>query len=882
MAAEAAISSAVALLGDLLIQKVKSVRGVEGKVQSLKEELEWMQSFLKHANKKQAEDEGVRNWIKKIKEVAQDAAQDAEDAIEMFLVNAENDKNRGLLKRCTSFAKRMYHLDRIGAEIESIRARLDAIDKSRERYGIKILEEAAEGDSTRRSQVELRRQLAHWEKDEHLVGMEDDVKKLLRESVLDEERRGISIAVIEGMGGIGKSTLAREIYNHPNVVAGRFECRAWVVVSSEFTPQETIKQLIFQLPRSKQDNEELLNEIQKLEESMKDKLYLQRKLQEMLHEQLQGKNYLIVLDDVWEKEHWEYLRSAFPNEQDKTSRLILTSRNKIITKYDHCLHKMKLLDSNKSWELFLKKAFTGSTNGTCPQELEIIGRHILEKCDGLPLAISVVGGLLVETQTKSRWQEVLNQINSYLDTPENNVPKILELSYQNLSPQLKSCFLCLAFFKEDSTIPSKRLVNIWIAQGLIQQDGNGTTDEIARGYLNELINRSMVQIDDFINDDRVKHCRLHDLLRDLCLSKAEEEMGLKIVKGEEEEGVSSESSYKPRHHVVYGKNLETFSFNRKKHIRSIFLLNVRGEDVYASRYWKSFQLLKILDLDGSSFQRLPDSFRFLLGLKYFRIRRDPSAIGYFVLQLPSWFDRLKKLEVLDVEKGLVLFPDVALKMERLRHFHIHSVYGRTMMIENWKSIESLKLIRLEDWLECSSRLMASCHLRDLGICITGMEGSDEFSRARASLEKMTNLVELHLEITMSFSMEEIIPNLESLTILKLDGGMLKCPAASVFPPNLSHLTLCNLNDDPMQELGKLPKLQYLTLSSLVALYMCDRMKVLHDGFPCLKALSLQSMGLLRCIDIEEGGMPHLKQLEIHHCPNLEAENLPKHIIVLAG
>lgn len=556
---------------------------------------------------------------------------------------------------------------------------------------------------------------------------------------------------------------------------------------------------------------------------------------------------------------------------------MLTTRNKIITKHDdHCLHKMKLLDSDKSWELFLKKAFT---NGTCPQELESIGRRILEKCDGLPLAISVAGGILVETQIKSRWQEVLNQINTYLDIPGNNVHKILELSYQNLSPQLKSCFLCLAFFKEDSTIPSKRLVNIWVAEGLINEDGRGTADEIGKGYLNELINRSMVQIDGFINDEQVKHCRLHDLLRDLCLSKAEVEMGLKIVNGGEE-GVSlSESSYKPRHRVIYGKNLETFSLNRNKHLRSLFLLNIKSEDVYASRYWKTFQLLNILDLDGSLFRRLPDSFRFLLGLKYFRIRNDESIVGFFVLQLPSWFDRLKKLEILDVEKGLVLFPGVALKMERLRHFHAHSVYGRTMKIDNWKSIESLKQIRLEDWLECNSRI--SCHLRELGICITGMERSDCFSKARSSLEEMTNLVELHIEITMSFSMEEVIPNLDSLTVLKLDGGMLKCPAASMFPQNLSNLTLCNLNDDPMQELGKLPKLQYLTLSSAVACYMGERMRVLHDGFPCLKALSLQSMGVLRRIDVEEGGMQNLKQLQIHHCPYLETENMPKHITILA-
>ncbi|XP_057802896.1 putative disease resistance protein At1g50180 [Salvia miltiorrhiza] len=291
MAAEAAISSLVELLGDQLIQKVKFLRGVEGKVELLREELKRMQSFLKDANKKQFEKESVRNWISEIRELAQDA----QDTIEIFLLNVESAKNWRLFKRCTTFPKRMYHLDKIGDEIESIRDRLDAIDKSRERYGIKDLGEAAESSS--RSEVELRRRLCPWQKDEHLVGVEDDVKKLLKESILCEEKKGLSIAVLEGMGGIGKSTLAREIYNHPDVVAGPFDHRCWVVVSSEFTPQETIKQLILELPGSDKQK------VRELEESTKDKLYLLQKLKEMLHKQLEGKSYFIVLDDVWEKEH---------------------------------------------------------------------------------------------------------------------------------------------------------------------------------------------------------------------------------------------------------------------------------------------------------------------------------------------------------------------------------------------------------------------------------------------------------------------------------------------------------------------------------------------------------------------------------------------------
>ncbi|KAL1552115.1 putative disease resistance protein [Salvia divinorum] len=874
--ADAAISSAVQVLGNLLTQNVQYLRGVKGKVQSLKEELEWMQSFLKDANRKQAKNEVFRIWIGKIREIAYDT----EDTIELFATDVENAKNTIFLKRCTGFPKRIYQICKIVGKIKSIRARLETIDISRERYRVQVVGEEEED----MSQVELLRQLCPWQKDEHLVGMDDVVKKLLRESILEEEKRGLSVVVIQGMGGIGKSTLSREIYNHPDVVAGPFDRRGWVVVSSEFTPQETIKQLIFQLCRSNEEKKKLVEEIHKLEQSMKDKMYLLQNLQEMLHKQLEGTTYFIVMDDVWEQQHWEYFNGAFPNQQDKTSRLIITTRNKIIAKHDQYVHKMKLLDPEKSWELFLKKAFINNSNGSCPEELESIGRQILEKCDGLPLAISVVGGLLVDAQHKRRWQEVLDQIDSNI--LENNVPNILGLSYQNLSPRLKSCFLCLAFFKEDFTIPAEGLVNIWDAQGLIQDRGIRRIEDIGRGYLNELINRSMLQIQDLNIDGRVKSFRLHDLLRDLCLSKAEEEMGVKIDKGEEG-GCSFESSYKPRHRVVYNKSSKTFSSNQNKHLRSLFLLNVGNERCRTdipSPYWNSFQMLKILYLDGFAFGKLPDSFRCLVGLKYLRIHTNRS---YIYLKLPSWLADFKKLEFLYVEH--VEFSDVALKMGSLREFSTRSVFGRAMKVEKWKSIESLKGMRLEDWVEMSSGLMPNSHLRELRINVWGSSDGDDdmVSMGRASLQKMTNLVKLHLYLdTMGGSVPrrvpKLIPDLESLTslILKSDVFTFECPAAGVFPPNLSHLTLSNMKDVLMEELGKLPKLQYLTLKHFRDYENTGRMKILHDGFPCLKALSLKSIYRLTGIDIEEGGMPSLEQLWIRHCPYLKGtENLPKHIII---
>lgn len=236
----------------------------------------------------------------------------------------------------------------------------------------------------------------------------------------------------------------------------------------------------------------------------------------------------------------------------------------------------------------------------------------------------------------------------------------------------------------------------------------------------------------------------------------------------------------------------------------------------------------------------------------------------------------------------VEFSDVALKMESLRDFGTSGVTGRPMKVEMLKSIESLEGIRLEDWVEMSSGLMPNSHLHELHIDVPMIESMDGMvSRGRASLQTMTNLVKLHLKFDMiglpyPHTLNKLIPNLESLTSLKLirRGYSDETLVATVFPPNLSHLTLVRLTNVSMEELGKLPKLHYLTLKYVRVSENIERMEILHDGFPCLEALSLKKMFRLRAIDIEEGGMSCLNKLRIRDCPLLKStENLPKHMII---
>ncbi|KAL1552106.1 putative disease resistance protein [Salvia divinorum] len=855
------LASTVRLLADLLLYKINFLRSVQGKVELLKDELERIQCYLKDANQKQADSEGVRNWISEIREVALDSR----DVIEMFILKVESKSRLG---RFSTFPKHMHYVNKSGKEIDAIQERLQAIHRSRLSYGIRDLGEEAELVSG--SRVESWRRMPVWREDEHLVGGKVDMQKLLQESILDEgKREGLSIAVVEGMAGIGKSTLARNIYN---VVSGKFDCRCWVVVSSGFDARETIKQLIMQLPNSAR----LRDEIRKIEKSTKDEKYLLEKLQEMLHEQLKGKTYFVVLDDVWEKEHWESLRYAFPNKQDKPSRLLITTRNKTVANYGDYALEVKVLDLKQSWELFMKKAFIHTKHPKCPEELEPIGREIVEKCNGLPLAITVVGGLLVEPHTKRRWEEVLEQVNSHHRRAESRISTILELSYQNLSLELKSCFLCLACFKEDADIPTKRLIHIWVGHGLIRHEGRRIVDEIARGYLDELINRNMVQIKDLTLDGRVKTVHLHDLFREVCLVKAKEELGFQIIEKGKEEAMTRMT--KPRHRIVYGQNLDTLSRDHTRHLRSLFVINSHS-DVFNRdcvktpfRFWKSFQLLEILYLEGVGWQNFPHSFRSLIGLRYLRIQSGSAER----IQIPGWFGHLEKLEVIDAMSENLELPHATPAMERLRYFSAARIHGLTTM-QNLKHVETLKYISLDDLLRSTS--LSTCPVRELGLFLDQEREGDVLKRARASLERMANLVKLQLMWDLSLSIEpSMIPRLSGLTKLKLRGRMRRCPDPGVFPPNLTYLTLVEtfLEEDPMTELGKLPKLEYLKLTG----YAClgERMRVLHGGFPSLRGLSIKDMYFLKGIDVEEGGMPELKLLRIRHCPALKTTNLPQRIL----
>nr|XP_027124115.1 putative disease resistance protein At1g50180 [Coffea arabica] len=529
--ADPVISLVIERIGDLLIKKSVFLKDVRRQVERLKNDLVRMRCFLKDADQRQDEDERIRNWVSEIRAVAYDA----EDIIEIFASKIESIKDKGL----AYYPRRIVSLNKIGKEIESLQIGLNDIADSREKYAIKNL---GEGMSSPGKEFRRLRRTSPFSEDKDIVGFEEITKSLVAELLKeDENRRVVSIV---GMGGAGKTTLAKKVYNHADVKK-RFNCRAWVCVSSSYDHKEMLRSIIKQL--NAMDNK-LLEMLERMEEE---------DLERRLYQDLQDKCYLVVIDDVWEEEAWDCLARAFP-DVNTSSRQLLTSRKRDVAQHADALskpHELKTLGQEDSWQLFLRKALGHGDNAGCPPDLEEVGREIERRCAGLPLAITVIGGLLLtKRRLKSEWEKVLNSFNTNLSRSQSGVSAILELSYADLPANLKFCFLYLGLFPEDSVISVRKLIHMWVAEGIMQKRSAKKLEETAAyDDVEQLCSKNMVQVAEMTVDERIKSCRVHDLLRELAIKKAEDENFFQIHDTRDDK-ISAKSRYLAVHILPGDKN----------------------------------------------------------------------------------------------------------------------------------------------------------------------------------------------------------------------------------------------------------------------------------------------------------------------------------------
>ncbi|XP_031252861.1 disease resistance RPP13-like protein 4 [Pistacia vera] len=266
------------------------------------------------------------------------------------------------------------------------------------------------------------------------IGLQNDIKKIKNWLFTDQRHRQFGIV---GMGGLGKTTIAQEIFNDRDVIK-YFDETIWVPVSNNFSTERIMRVMLKQLGE---------------EGSRFDEGCLLRKIREKLG----TKKSLIVMDDVWrmETKFWSSLCN-------KHSIYIIISRNEAVIKLmgvdNSRIHRPRLLDEEESWSLFCKFAFDRS-NGKCPNNhLEKEGREILHKCKGLPLAIKTIGALLApKLDSLTEWNKIHQDFLKLAEEENNSIMPSLQLSYDELPTHLKQCLLCFSIYPEDIEIDTTRL-----------------------------------------------------------------------------------------------------------------------------------------------------------------------------------------------------------------------------------------------------------------------------------------------------------------------------------------------------------------------------------------------------------------------------------------
>ncbi|AES95650.1 putative P-loop containing nucleoside triphosphate hydrolase, leucine-rich repeat domain, L [Medicago truncatula] len=853
--------------------EVNLLTGVEAEVVYLKEKLELIKAFLKVADALEESDEELKVWVKQVRDVAHET-EDILDELEL-LVQARNHTNRFFVFLRIRNMKARY---RIAHELKNINSRMTTIFSIHKRFLRKLdfASDASNSIYTGKIWHDQRGDALLLDNTD-LVGIDRHKNQLIR--WLIKGSRGRKVISVTGMGGMGKTTLVKKVYDDPKVIK-HFDACAWVTVSQSCAIEELLRDLAQKL------FSEIRRKVPKGLESMhRDKLKM------IIKKLLQRRKYLVVFDDVWHRHEWEAVRYALP-KNNYGSRIMLTTRKSNLANISSKESKGKVynlqpLKEDEAWDLFCKKTFQGHR---CPSYLINICSYILRKCEGLPLAIVAMSGVLA-TKDKHRideWDRICRslgaeiQINGKLD----NLKTVLSLSFNDLPHYLKYCFLYLSMFPEDYLIQRMRLIRLWIAEGFIKAGEGKTMEDIAEDYLKKLINRNLLQVAERTSDGRVKTLRIHDLLREIIILKSKDQNFATIVKEQT---------------VIRAEKIRRLSLqgtlpipNGQQHIsvsqlRSLLMFGVDENLSLGKLFPGGFKLLNVLDYQDSPLKKFPKAVVDLYHLTYLSLRNTQ------VKTIPNCIlGKLQNLETLDLKNTCVTeLPTDIVKVKKLRHLLVyqskvegyaqfHSKYGFKAPLEigNLQSLQKLCFVEANKGCRMIIRhLKELSQLRRLGIMRLREEDGKDFCFC---IEKLVSLSAL----SVTSEGENKVIDLTSLSTpppflqrLYLSGRLKELPCWIPSLHNLARLFLkwSYLKHDPLVYLQDLPNLAHL---ELLQVYDGDTLHFKCGKFNKLKVLGIDKFEELGQVIVGKGAMPCLETLSIGRCESLKKvpsgiENLTK-------
>ncbi|XP_068311903.1 putative disease resistance protein RGA3 [Pyrus communis] len=828
----------------------------------------------------------IEDWVKKLKDVAHDA-EDVLDEFEYEVARRKVEIQNHMKKKVLNFFSLSNPLAfrlQMAHKIKKINACLVDLKSEASLLGLV----SRNKDATPRGNRWDRQTNSLIGRDEITVGRGEVVTKIVT-TLTDPKynQENPAVMAIVGMGGLGKTTLAKSVYNE-ELIHKHFETRIWVCVSNAFDVDLILLKMLEQLKPANAP-------------SLKDN---QEALLKFLNEELEDKRYLLILDDVWNEdcEKWKNLMECFFKlKSDGGSKIIVTTRSaKVASISEKLLPRCELgkLSVDECWSIMKDRACPNSS-ANIAHEFQTIGMKIAENCGGVPLVAKVLGGILHTKKSIEEWSLFKDsRIWGNLPKGENRIMSVLKLSFDNLeSPSLKQCFTYCSLFKKDFEIQRESLVQLWMAQGLLHPapDEGKDMEEIGNEYFDILLQSSLFQDASVSDNGIVSKCKMHDLVHDLAklISKSE------ILTGD----LCGIGSLEIRHVArVSTFVLENILERSDGKLRSLFFNDGEVPTYILPR----FKALRVLNLSNANIEEFPVSICRLKHLRYLDISKTRFKA------LPTSIGKLYNLQTLRATNcALKEFPKELQNLINLRHIYFDKSTKFPQGIRRLTCLRTLPYFSVGN--EIGRRIEELAGLKQLKgkliICnLKHVKNGEEAKKAK--LEDKRKICHLSFQWTKNRSitnnnkegdvLEGLRPHseLESLSIENFMGN--KFPSwmmsRSLLLNNLKKIQLLGCDKcEGVPPLGHLPNLTELKINGMANMkcvgaefYGYDHVhnvattsKEIITLFPALKVLNISRCGNL--IEWKEAPtmsaqkvvvFPCLEKLTIKGCSKLR--NVPSH------
>ncbi|XP_061996389.1 disease resistance protein RGA2-like [Rosa rugosa] len=828
-------------VASLAAQEFDLVWGFNGEITKLRESVLMLEAVLRDAeHPQQDQGEAVKLWMKKLEDIAQHA-DDVLDDNGYELLRRKVQLRNQMKKKVQDFfslSNPIIFRVKMTQKIKKINTSLDELNKKAGVIGL-VARRSVDATTSHGISIERETYSILKQDENNIIGRDDvaaDIVQALTQSHHNLES-DLPVLAIVGMGGLGKTTLAKLIY-HESEISKHFEKKMWICVSTHFEVNSILRGILEYLkPEAAVKGIDAICNI--------------------LQEELKGKRYLLILDDVWNEdgEKWNDLKNCLLRITDaQGSRIVVTTRSDKVAKTVETLPRCDLrkLSDDECWLILKNKAVPV---GSVPilEDQERIGREIAKKCGGLPLVAKVLGNIM-RSKTSNEWSSIMESEIWDLPEEEDRIMSILKLSFDELKfSSLKQCFAYCSKFIKDSVMEKDDLVQLWMAQGWLHPTkSNIEMEDRGNEYFNILSEKSLFEDveEDF---DGYTTCKMHDLVHDLA------------------ERVSNMTN-----------------------CRSLFS---KGEAL--GNTLPNFRSLRVLNLYKADIDKLPSSIGKLTHLRYLNVMKTN------VKAFPKSIGQLYYLETFKMPYHVEEFPKMIADMINLRHVYFGK-YAKVPVgvlggLTNLRSLPVLKVgketgPRIEE-LGGLSHLRGTLSIYNLEHVRDGEEAVNAKLVDKKHIRKLTLSWKLSRPSNNVDNEDDVLEGLRphcNLEILKIQGFMgVKFPSWFLDASNLRKLELAGCNKcEGVPILGHLPNLIHVKMRNMQNLrclgsefYGYDQISgaTTSDGrktlFPALRSLHIENAENL--IDWMEAGevmltagklrvFPHLEELTLERCKQLRS------------